>query len=81
MLSACVTQLNPKLAVLAATDASLLALPGGDVGPLCARSVVSLAKWWAQEDRREALGVADGKAPPWMGEGGMQRLSWQYLIT
>lgn len=67
MLAGAVVGLNPSLATLAATDTTLLTLPPNEAGHLCARSIITLNKWWSQDERR-LLMCADSSVhvPPWM---------------
>lgn len=70
VLAGSVVGLNPSLAALAATDTNLLTLPPNEAGHLCARSIITLNKWWAQDDRRLLMLSGDSMTdvPEWMNK-------------
>ncbi|XP_037783174.1 serine/threonine-protein kinase SMG1-like [Penaeus monodon] len=70
VLAGAVVGLNPSLAALAATDTNLLTLPPNEAGHLCARSIITLNKWWAQDDRRLLMLSGDSATdvPEWMNK-------------
>lgn len=68
VLAGVVAGLNPSLSALAQTDTALLKLPPNEAGHLCARSIITLNKWWAQDEKRLMM-VPDGSSneiPCWM---------------
>ncbi|KAK8726162.1 hypothetical protein OTU49_010400, partial [Cherax quadricarinatus] len=67
VLAGAVVGLNPSLATLAATDTILLTLPPNEAGHLCARSIITLNKWWSQDERRLLMcGDTATSVPSWM---------------
>ena len=66
-----VMNLNPVLAALATQDPDLLSLPPNEAGQLCARSILTLNKWWASKEKRQYLLPSKGNiqsphSAPWM---------------